>query len=302
MATVNSSTAYPYAAPTVSGSAVTVEMMLNQPTRITRYLSDIQLRGLVASRIFSSPSGVSGGAVIYDQLTLNDLFSSRDVQSVEPGAEFPLVMSTNQTPQVAQVEKYGGKFFVTDEARDRNDGGVIQREGRKLINTIMRKTDQRAIATLDAAISANASQTVTGVNWNSVVTAGTSASNATAYPAADLSKVQLLADTQELGVTFDLWIVNPAQLAQFNLVYGMGAAEVKAAYGVDMVASNRVAAGTAYVVEQGQVGEIRIEKPLSTETWRDATGRQRTWVQSDMRPVMYVTNPFSVVKVTGLAG
>lgn len=301
MASHNSS-AYPYAAPSVNGSSVTVEQMLQQPTRITRYLSDIQLRGLVATRIFSSPTGVSGGAVIYDQLTLNDLFSTRDVQNVEPGAEFPIITSENPTPLVASVEKYGGKFFVTDEARDRNDGGVIQREGRKLINTIMRKTDQKAIATLEASISANASQTVTGVNWNSVVTAGTSASNATAYPAADLSKVQLLADTQELGTEFNLWIVNPAQQAQFNLVYGTGAAEVLASYGVEMVASNRVAAGTAYVVEAGQVGEIRVEKPLSTETWRDAHGRQRTWVQSDMRPVMYVTNPFSVVKVQGLAG
>lgn len=301
MATYNSS-AYPYAAPTVNGSQVTVETMLNEPTRITKYLSDIQLRGLVASRIFSSPTGVSGGAVIYDQLTLNDLFSTRDVQNVEPGAEFPIITSENPTPQVAQVEKYGGKFFVTDEARDRNDGGVIQREGRKLINTIMRKTDQKAIAVLDASIAANASQTITGVNWNSVVTAGTSASSANAYPAADLSKVQLLADTQELGTEFNLWIVNPAQKAQFDLIYGPGAADVLAAYGVEMASSNRVAAGTAYVVEGGQVGDIRVEKPLSTETWRDGFGRQRTWVQSDMRPVMYVTNPFSVVKVTGLAG
>lgn len=300
MASFNS-TAYPYAAPTVNGSAVTVEQMLDRPTRITRYLSDIELRGYVAAEIFSTPSGVSGGAVIYDQLTLNDLFGNRDVQNVEPGAEFPVMQSDNPTPLVAQVEKYGGKFFVTDEARDRNDGGVIQREGRKLVNSIMRKTDQKAIAVLDAAISANASQTVTGVNWNSVVTAGTSASNATAYPAADLSKVQLLADTQELGVNFNLWIVNPAQRAQFDLIYGTGGADVLNAYGVRMLSSNRVAAGTAYVVAAGQPGEIRIEKPLSTETWRE-NARQRTWVQSDMRPVMYVTDPFAAVKVTGLAG
>ncbi len=295
------STAYPYAAPAVNGSAITVETMLAEPTRITRYLSDINLRGYVANRIFSTPSGVSGGAVIYDQLTLNDLFGNRDVQNVEPGAEFPVMQSDNPTPMVASVEKYGGKFFVTDEARDRNDGGTIQREGRKLVNSIMRKTDQKAIAVLDASIAANASQTISGVNWNSVVTAGTSASSAAAYPAADLSKVQLLADTQELGVTFDLWIVNPAQKAQFDLIYGTGGADVLGSYGVEMAVSNRVAPGTAYAVAAGQPGEIRIEKPLSTETWREQ-GRQRTWVQSDMRPVMFVTDPFSAIKVTGLAG
>jgi hypothetical protein len=59
--------------------------------------------------------------------------------------------------------------------------------------------------------------------------------------------------------------------------------------------------GTAYVVATGQVGELRIEKALGTETWREEK-TQRTWVQSDVRPVMYVTNPYSIKKVTGLDG
>lgn len=300
MATANS-TAYPLAAPVVNGSQITVQTMLNQPTRITRYLSDINLRGFISPLIFANAGGVTGGAVIYDQLTINDLFSTRDVQNVEPGAEFPIVTSENGEPLVAPVEKFGGKFFVTDEARDRNDGGVIQREGRKLINTITRKIDQKAIAALDLAMSKYPGQTAVGVNWNSVVTNGSSASSAGAWPAADFAKVQLLADTQELGVQFDLWVVNPAQKAQFDLLYGASSASVLSAYGVRMVASNRVEAGTAYVLESGQVGEMRTEKPLSTETWRENT-TQRTWVQSDIRPVMYVTNPYSLVKVTGLAG
>ena len=293
--------AYPLAGPVVSGSTITVEMMLNQPTRITRYLSDISLRNYISPIFFSTPGGVSGGAVIYDELTLNDLFPTRDVQQVDPGAEFPIVTSENPTPKTAAVEKHGGKFFVTDEAKDRNDQGVIQREGRKLMNAMIRRQDARAIAAIDAAIAANGSQTVTGLNWNSVVTGGSSQSNASAWPAADFAKVQLLADTQELGVELDHWIVNPAQLAQFRLVYGNDFQAVLDAYGISMTGSNRVAAGTAYVAESGQVGEVRLEKPLSTETWRE-NKTQRTWVQTDARFVQFVTNPFSVVKVTGLAG
>lgn len=300
MATLNAS-AYPLGNPTVSGDQISVATMLAQPTRITRYLSDLTLRGFISPLIFSTGGAVTGGAVIYDQLTLNDLFPTRDVQNVAPGAEFPIVTSDNAAPLVAAVEKFGGKFFVTDEARDRNDGGVIQREGRKLSNAIIRKIDQRSIATLDAAIAAIGSQTVVGVNWTSVVTAGSSATSAAGWPAADFAKVQLLADTQELGVTFDLWVVNPAQAAQFRLVYGNAWKDVLDAYNVQMVSSNRVTAGTAYVAESGQAGELRMEKPLSTETWREQ-GTQRTWVQSDCRPVSYVTNPYSVVKVTGLAG
>ena len=301
MATANS-TSYPLAGPQVSGDKITVSTLLAQPTRITRYLSDLSLRGFVSSRIFSTASGVSGGAVIYDQLTLNDLFPTRDVQSVGPGAEFPIVTSENQEPKVAAVEKFGGKFFVTDEAKTRNDTGVIQREGVKLINAITRKIDARAIVTLDAEIAARAAtQSMTGTNWSAVVTGGASQSNASAWPAADFAKAQLLADRQELGVTFNLWLLNPQQLAQLKLVYGSDYSAVLSSYGIEAVASNRITAGTAYVLVAGAVGELRLEKPLTTETWREES-RQITWVQSDVRPVMYVTDPYSVVKVTGLAG
>lgn len=300
MATSNAS-AYPLAAPTVAGSTITVEQMLNQPTRITRYLADIALRNYISPLFFSSPGGVSGGAIIYDQLTLNDLFPTRDVQEVAPGGEFPIITSENGEPKVAQVEKHGGKFFVTDEARDRNDQGVIQREGRKLMNAMIRRQDARTIAIVDAAIAANASQTVTGLNWNTVVTGGAGQSNASAWPAADFAKVQLLADTQELGVEFDTWVVNPLQAAQLKLVYGSDYAAVLAASGVTLQSSNRVAAGTAYALALGQVGEIRMEKALSTESWREPE-TQRSWVQTDARFVQAVTDPFSVVKITGLAG
>ena len=294
--------AYPLAGPTVNGSTITVETMLNQPTRITRYLSDIALRNFISPLFFSFPGGVSGGAVIYDQLTINDLFPTRDVQEVAPGGEFPITSSDNVDPKVAAVEKHGGKFFVTDEARDRNDQGVIQREGRKTMNAMVRRQDARAIAIVDAAFAANPSQVVTGVNWDTVVTGGSGQSNASAWPAADIAKVRKLADTQELGVEIDNLILNPNQAYQLELVYGDKLGALLSANGIDnLVSSNRVAAGTGYALAAGQPGEMRAEKPLSTETWREPE-TQRTWVQTDARFVQYVTDPFSMFKLTGLAG
>ena len=55
-------------------------------------------------------------------------------------------------------------------------------------------------------------------------------------------------------------------------------------------------------IAEGQVGEMRLEQPLLTRTWDDPDGIEQTWVQSSVRPVMYVTNPFSIKKVTGLNG
>ncbi|WP_029135320.1 major capsid protein [Nakamurella lactea] len=292
---------YPLGAPVVSGTEITLDTMLNEPTRITRYLSDLTLRKMFSQRIFSNGGSVSGGAVIYDQLTANDLFTDRDVQNVEPGAEFPIVTSSRATSKVAQVEKFGGKFFVTDEARDRNDPLALRIGAQKLANTIQRKTDGRALAVLNAAVT-EFSQTATGTNWATALSTAAGSMTKAIEPAADFAKVQLSADTDELGVEYNLWIVNPAQYS--NLVQFYGASNLSAvlsANGIEMIPTNRQTAGEALVVEAGQVGEMRFEKSLSTETWREQA-TERTWVQSSVRPVFVVTNPYSVIKVTGLAG
>jgi hypothetical protein len=292
---------YPLGPPVVSGSNLTVDMALDQPTRITRRIADLTLQRFIVSQIFATGGAVTGGAVVYDQALLNELYTDRDVEQVAPGDEFPIVSSSRQTPQVAQVEKWGGKIFVTDEARDRNDIVHFNNEVTKLANTIVRKVNTRAVATLDAAITAQGGAgTFVGHSWSSVVTGGASQTNNSGWPAADLAAAQLAADVDELGVIYDLWLVNPAQRAQLAIVYGAALADVLASYGIEMYASNRITAGTAYAVARGQVGEIRVEKALGTEVWREPKN-ERTWVQSSVRPVMYVTNPYSIRKVTGLS-
>lgn len=294
---------YPLSGPTVSGTNVSVDLMLNQPVRITRYLSDLTLRGYWADKVFTPSGGVTGGAILYTQLTQNELFvaSTRDVQNVEPGAEFPIVTFDRPTPLVKPVEKFGGKFFVTDEARDRDDPMMLQQGAQRLSNTINRRIHTNAVNEIDAQITAlgGSAQTATGNDWSAVVTTGSSATNAPGWPAADFAKVQLLADQKELGVQFDTWILNPVNANEFRLAYGNEWSAVLADAGISFVVTNRVTAGTAYVFESGQVGQMRLEKPLSTETWREQA-TQRTWVQSDVRPVFVITNPYGIAKVTGL--
>jgi len=294
--------AYPLGPPTYSGNTITVDTMLQEPTRVTRRIADLTLQRFIVSMIFATGGGVSGGAVVYDQALLNELYLERDVERVAPGDEFPIVTSVRQAPKVAPVEKWGGKFFVTDEARDRNDATSFNNQVTQLANTIVRKMNARAIETLDAALTAlGGAGTFVGNNWATALTTGTNPTPNADLPHADFAAAQLLGDVDELGVVYDLWLVNPAQMAQLRIIYGSDLPALLADNGIAMEASNRVPAGTAYVVARGQVGEIRVEKPLGTETWREEK-TERNWVQSSVRPVMYVTNPYSVRRVTGLAG
>lgn len=293
--------AHPLSAPTFSGNTITIDTMLQQPTRITAFLQDITLQRFLLDRLFSSDGGVTGGAVVYDLLTENELYLDRDVEPVAPGAEFPIVTSSRRAPKVAEVEKFGGKYFFTDEARDRNDQSAFRNENIKLGNTIVRKLNARAVETMNAAIVANggASEFV-GNDWSAAIPGGSNPSLPAATPAADFARANLLADQRELGVRYNIAIVNPVQLNELRLFYAGNLAQMLADNGYDEVyASNRVAVGTAFFVAEGQLGEMRLEQPLATETWREPN-TQRTWVQSSVRPVMFVNNPFAVVRATGL--
>jgi hypothetical protein len=293
---------HPLGPPTLSGTTYTVDWYLNQPTRITRMIMDLTLQRFLANKIFASAGGVTGGAVVYDEAVLNELYLTRDIEKIAPGMEVPIVTSDRQQPKIAVVEKWGGKTWISDEARDRNNSAAFAMQIRQLGNTVVRKLNQRAIEVLEASITASG-QTATGRNWSTATDTGPDAGTTTRQnmPLRDFALAQRMADEDELGVRYTLWIINPQEYANLVTLYDAGLDALLRRMNIDLYVSNRVTAGTAYVVAGSSTGEMRIEKPLATRTWREE-GRERTWVQTTVRPVMYVTNPYAVLKFTGLAG
>ena len=292
---------HPLGPPVVSGMNITVDMMLNQPKRVTRYLMDMTQQKFIMDLFFSSTDAGEAGAIVYDQQTVNELYPTRDVEKIAPGSSYPNIIADQVNSKVAVVEKWGGKFPVTDEARKRNASVQLQNRITKLGNGLVRKMNQRAVAELSASIAATGQVYTSPNNWNTIVTAGTSASSAQAYPAADFAQVQALADVQELGVELNAAAFNPAQMAVLRTLYGStGLTEMFDDAGFEtVISSNRVPAGSAYVAAKGQVGEVAIEQALATKTYRDED-HDRDFVKSSVILVPYVTNPYSVWRMDSL--
>ncbi|MGH3956470.1 MAG: major capsid protein [Mycobacterium sp.] len=302
MANTPYSQEYPLGTPAVNGNALTVDLMLKEPTRINAYLSNVALYGYFAEKIFTNAGGVSGGALVYSQLTTNDLFPTRRAQRVEPGAEFPEVTFDRPEPKTAQVEKIGGKYSVTDEARDRNDLTEVQNETTKLGNDIQDQLHTRALNELDAAISSvGAPIQMTTSSWADAAALTLTTTANSLLPAADLAEMGKRAANQRLGTRYNLLIVNPQEFANFHVIYGDRANAILAANGIEeMIATPLVNAGEGYAIQRGLVGQVRYEQPVGTTTYREE-GREVTWVKSSVRAVFAVTNPYNVLKLTGLA-
>jgi len=290
----------PLAPPTISGTTFSIDIALQDPTRvITPMILDLTRQRFFVDRAFTSAGGVTGGAVVYDLVVYPDLYMDRDVERVATGSEFPIVSFSRRAPAAAVVEKWGGKFFFTDEARDRNLVTEFTKAMRQLSNTIVRKINQRGVQILESWITAN-SRSVVGVSWGSVNTTYASGSNWPLFPARDFAKADLVAEQEEMDMDYNLWIMNPNEMFNLEGIYGDKLAALLDSYDIDIFVTNRMTAGSAYALAEGQVGEMRVEAPLSTETWRDPNGKQQTWIQSSVRPLMYANNMYAVLKFTGL--
>ena len=285
----------------LNGNLITVDEALNHPTVITERLADLTFDTVLVDKVFSTiGQPVTGGAVTYAPTTEKHLFVD-GVADRKPGDEYPVIFSDKPEAQLARVQDFGGKFAVTDEARRRNNSIDFDNSVTRLANTITRKLNSRAIETLDAALATlDDGGEITGHNWGALTLDGATPTAAAERPTADLAAAQLAADEDELGVTYSMLLVHPRQRAALATAYGEKLTDVLTAAGLTMHTSTQVTAGTAYVIDPGTVGFVDYEQPLTTETWDDREHRQ-TWLQSYAMPVMGVTSPRSVRKITGLA-
>ncbi|MEG1971276.1 MAG: major capsid protein [Burkholderiaceae bacterium] len=291
---------YPPASPTVNGTKITVEQYLKQPTRVERQLNNLALERFLADKIFGKGTA-EGGAVIYDRITENSLYLEREVQVIEPGSNFPILNDSDTGANVAVVEKHGGGVIITyeDGRRDRRD--KLKRESTRLVNTITRKTDTRALAILDKDPDI---PTAAGTDWSDP---------ATRDAIGDIAGAMSQINNSDLGYNTTMAIVNPVQaLALFGDKSirdalprenkndnPIASGTINGLMGLTWYESNRVPVGTAWFMGGQQVGSIHDEIPQYTRVVDDQL-RERWVIMGARVAVPVVTDPFAAFKLTGL--
>lgn len=293
---------FPPNPPTVSGTAITIEAWLANPLRVQRTITDLANERFIADRIFSKGGTATGGAVIYDQVLGSDLYTERDVQGIEPGSPFPILTGGESAPLVARTIKWGGAAIVTYEERDRDARDVVARRLTRLRNTIVRKVDTVAIATLKAAPIATSPASAV---WTTTTT----------DIFADVATAKSVIERQDLGYEVDSALISygtalsmlknddlRAQLPRENVAQNpVLVGKLSGVAGItNWYATNRVADQEAFLLDGQTAGSLSDEKPLYTRVV-DQPEFERLLIMAARLTVPYVTDPKSVVKITGVA-
>lgn len=308
------STAYPLGPPTINGTTVTVDELLNDPTRITRDIAELAMQRFYADRIFTPAGGVEGGSVLFERPNplATDLYGEREPKEVAPGEEFPLQTFVRGVPMIAKPRKIGNKWFVTKEARKRNDPSRLRINMTQTANTIRRRIENMALAELAAVVTAEV-RWRTGTSWSTY--AGLTPDNRTGItgPVSDLAAALAQSDTEERGVDFDSMIMHTNQALSVRQAFpGLKLRDVfglsddpETGQGIrNIFVTPRATPGVVTIFEEGRVGEWRNEFPLEEETeWEGvaAGGKQRWWYQWSISPMFYVLDPFAILEIRGVA-
>lgn len=303
----SSPTAYPLGPPTLDGTTITIDEAIANPSRITRDIADLTMLKFFMDRVFSSGGGVNGGALLFERPNSleTDLFGEREPKEVAPAGEFPLQTFVRGVPMIARPRKIGNKWFITKEARKRNDVRLLARYMRQTANTIRRRVENMGLAELAAVIQSE-TRYVTGTSWATQAAITMQNRTGLTEPVADIGEAVETADLEERGIDFDSAIIHPTQMRYARAYYGSTAnfRDALAEYGItNIFVTPRQTAGRILLFASGQVGEWRNEFPLEEETeWEGvaAGGRQRWWYQWSISPLFAVDNPFAMLEIRGL--
>jgi hypothetical protein len=285
--------------PELDGRRLTVDTALQQPTVIRNQIAKLADDQILLPKLFRTfGAQVAGGGMLYSVVQACDFFTS-DVEKRSPRAEYRVVEGVDPEPKLAVVEDWGGKFQIGVEEIRRNDISYLDQQTTQLANTLARKLDVRAVDALEAggidAIAASAS-------WDDLVTVGplTDITESADRPTAHFAQAQEAADLDELGVVLDTLLVHPNQARALRVAYAENLGSMLESAGLTMFANPRIPAGTAYLVQGGQVGTIGFEFPLTLDTW-EAKETRSWWVQGYVVPAFAVDRPYAAKKLTGLA-
>lgn len=158
---------YDFPIPTVSGQAITVQWLQNDPRRIYRLLRTLVQQRLIGDKVLTGRVDLTGtGSALFE--ISESMFPDFSPSLVKPLSEYPL---TTQTPGVisnVKPDKWGLGFEISDEEVAHNRIDIVMRNLVKIANQLIFTNDSQTLAAVASAVTQTQAATTI---WTTTATA-----------------------------------------------------------------------------------------------------------------------------------
>lgn len=145
-------TNYDFPIPTISGQAITVQWLVNDPRRIYRLLNTLVQRYLIGHKILAGRVDLTGsGAGIYE--ISEQIFADLTSATVSPLAQYPLTTTTPGVLAAVKPLKDGLDSLISDEDIAHNRIDKVVRDLTKIANTLVLKADGLVLAAIASQVT-----------------------------------------------------------------------------------------------------------------------------------------------------
>jgi len=290
---------------------LTVNALLQSPLVVPERIISFMENQFVMDQVLRNAGKATGGAVQYR--VSSGQFADDGVEIVAEGAEIPLATVTRGDLLSKPVQKRALGVAITQEMRDRNALGEIERQLQVLRNTMVRDIDGVFFTALAAATTqARAATAVWSNNTTATIRKDINAAKllikkavtpgASAKDYLGFQPTHLL-----LSVEAEADLLNSPEFTQ--MIYGSvnpsNIGSLKDApdaniLGLKPLVSIGLAAGTAYVVEQNTVGGYADERPLQATELYEKRENELWRSDASRSTACFVDQPLAIAKITGV--
>ena len=282
---------------------INVADFLKNPSRVERVVRDLTKEKTIADYAFGQ-GDAKDGAVVYDEVIGNPDEADRDVEVIAPGANFPEFSVLDEEQKMDKVSKYGGQSFLTAEAIRRNDVDTLNKRLQIVKNQIIKRVNK---VTVNALVNHTKIRRVAlTTTWDTV-----------GYDVlGDIFAGKARIDDSDMGYTADLVLANPDDVQRYLLgrkdireqlpkeskdLNPVLSGDLGNLCGVEWIKSATVPAGKLYIINKGISGSVRDEEGGVKTNVYETPINQRTYIQGWRSIVPIITDPLSVVELSGFA-
>lgn len=285
---------------------INVEEYVQNPTRIRRTLDLLTRDRNIADFAFGQ-SNANNGGIVYDRVTEASVQDRlrRTAEVRAPGAEFTKVSVETGRPSHAVVEEYGAETEMSWKAIQRNDTNTLNRRMNALGATVVRKIDRVAVQ----AISSDPDIREYGID--------TPWSEAGVDVIGDI--IQAMGEAEDTGheetsYNLDTILINKADLREYLWANQEVREQLpreqeylspvlnKNFHGyldLNWIGTNEVPRGTSYLLQAGISGVIGDEDGGIQNHEYDIDSKHVRAFQAWRTVVPAITDPLSIVRLTG---
>lgn len=289
---------------------ITVNALVDNPLIVRERILAEFANQFVTDQVLRNVGSATGGAVEYR--VSSGLFADNGAEIVNEFAEIPLATVTKGDLLSEPVRKRALAVAISQEMRDRNNMGEVDRQLTAVRNTVVRDIDAAFLTKLTAAVTQSRAATATWATSASAtirkdINAAKLLIKKAVAPSTSQSYMAFEPDTLLIGVDAEADLLNSTEFTQLifgsanpSNIAGLNNLPDANILGLRPLVTIALPAGTAYVMQSKVVGGYADERPLQatelyehrpTETWRSDVVRSTA---------VFIDQPLAVAKITGI--